>query len=51
MPNNPLLKATVKSSGKEVEVYLCLSGVNKNRYANYNDPNSIYNKEELIFKR
>lgn len=49
MANNKLYKCKLKSSGNEVEVYMILSGLNKEKFCDYNDCKTIYEKSELIF--
>lgn len=53
MANNPEIKATIKSNGKEIKVYYVFNGssIHSGKYIDCNNPNSIYTKEELILKK
>jgi len=44
--SNPLYKAIIKNSGKEVEVYK----LNNGGYADFADCSTKYSKKELIIK-
>jgi len=50
---NPTIKAAVRATGELVDVYYIFNGssIHSGKYANLNDPNVIYTKEELIIKK